>query len=477
MRNYSNISDRSIFTAGALVIFMYLITALYAMYFSVQNIRQVRAENIKNEGRITQEMLQHEFHNLLEIPRQTHFFIENSLQKSGNITPENLEPLKNILKENDAFENVAVVSPDQKVLILKGTVPNIIKPNEKEPFEILPPEILRYKDSTEKYTLIYDISLGHFISHLKGNRLGMDNRAIITLPNGQILFSTNQQDLGKIFNSKEKFDWQGNISAEGTKPMKLYLNFSPEFLEKGSAKVSKILLIVSSAAFLVLVLLYFFYSKTIKKERTKSSELSAKNEKLLLENERRLKENALLQLQQIKEQINPHFLFNSLNSLKTLIDIQSPNSNEFLQKLSDVYRYVLKNRDESLVEISEEMRFVEEYFYLQKIRFGSALEMQISGKFEKGRLPFLALQTLIENAIKHNIASKKEPLKIEISAGESSVLVKNKINLRRNSGAESTGIGLEYLRNSYLFYGRQDFSFGEENGFFVVNLPLIKEKL
>lgn len=476
MNFLSRISEKAFFKGGAAIIVAYLLMALCAMYFSFQNIKQVREQNIRNEGNVKKEFLRHEMHNLFEVPRQLEFLVSNSLYLENQLSPTALQPLKDILKQNKTFLKVSVLLSNNTVYLLKGNAENIPMRSfeDASEMEIVQNRILRYHQCRNgKYCLIYDISLKEFNAHLAENQLGIDYLTVVTLPNGQILFSPDKKDWGEVFRPAEHYDWRGEVQAEKAGMLKIYFNFPTEHLEKGISKVSKILLLVSATAFLVLVILYVFYFKAIKKERSISTELSEQNQKLQLENERRLKENALLQLQQIKTQVNPHFLFNSLNSLKSLIEINAPQSNEFVQKLADVYRYVLKNNDTGLVEASEEIRFVKEYFYLQKIRFGSALEIEIDGEEVKGKVPFLALQTLIENAIKHNVFSKKEPLKIKIKAGKDFIVIQNKINLREASTSESMGIGLEYLRNIYRFYDRQDFDFSSVNGIFIVYVPLI----
>lgn len=476
MNFFYKISEKAFFKGGAAVIVAYLLMALCAMYFSLQNIKQVREQNIRNEGNVKKELLRHEMHNLFEIPRQVDFLVSNSLYRKEKFPFAALRPLEHMLKENKTFLNVAVLFPDGTGFRLKGNLQEIPSCSFENAsgMEVVQNRILRYHQCRAgEYCLVYDISLEDFNAHLTENRFGVGHLAVVTIPNGQILFSPDKKEWGKVFRPAAHYDWAGEVRTDDADVLKIYFNFPPEHLEKGISRVSKILLLVSATAFLVLIILYVFYFKAIKKERSISTELSEQNQKLQLENERRLKENALLQLQQIKTQINPHFLFNSLNSLKSLIEMKSPQSNEFLQKLSDVYRYVLKNNDTGLVEASEEIRFVEEYFYLQKIRFGRALEIEIDGEEVKGKVPFLALQTLIENAIKHNVFSKKEPLKIKIKAGKDFIVIQNKINLREASTSESMGIGLEYLRNIYRFYDQQDFNFSSENDTFTVYVPLI----
>ncbi|QOR73171.1 sensor histidine kinase [Cruoricaptor ignavus] len=467
-------SKKIIFAGGAGIIAIFLTLALYAVYFSQQTVRKVRVQNIENEAHINSEMLRHEIHNLLELPRQIHFAIENSWQNNGQIRDTELQPLQNILEANPNFLNATLCTPGGKNFVLKGRGFEAEKLNSTPAVSVVPPSTLRYKTAGPQASFfVYDISLEELNCHLAENHLGSDQQAVVTLGSGQILFSEKPDEWGKILPKNAEFEWQGPIRTDLPEPLILYLKFSPEKISRGSGQISLMLYGVSALALLVLVMLYLFYQRNLSRERSVSYRLSEKNQQLQLENERRLKENALLQLQQIKTQINPHFLFNSLNSLKALIETESPKSNEFLQKLADVYRYVLKNNEGALAEISDEIQFVEEYFYLQKIRFGTALEMEISGNFERGKIPFLSLQTLVENAVKHNALSKNLPLKIEIRSDGERLTVKNNLNPKKNSPDASTGIGLEYIANIYRFHGRGGFGFLEENNYFVVFVPLI----
>ncbi len=122
-----------------------------------------------------------------------------------------------------------------------------------------------------------------------------------------------------------------------------------------------------------------------------------------------------LQYQSLKDQVRPHFLFNSLSSLATLINTDAEKATLFVHKLSDVYRYVLEQRENELVPLKDDLKFLEDYIFLQKIRFGDRLRMEIRLDLDLNRLVIpLSLQMLVENAIKHNEISEEHPLLIEI---------------------------------------------------------------
>lgn len=208
----------------------------------------------------------------------------------------------------------------------------------------------------------------------------------------------------------------------------------------------------------------------------KQQELSIEKQALSLVAERQQKDNALLQLNSLKQKVNPHFLFNSLSSLNALIEKSPELAKSFVVKLSRVYRYVLESYPNGLATVNEELRFVNEYFFLQKIRFGDALEameINISDAHLEQRIPFMSLQTLIENAVKHNMLSKVKPLKISIESVGEHIVVTNNLQLR-NDVRDSGKQGLNYLQSTYAYFGREEFKYGEEGSVYKVYLPLLK---
>lgn len=193
----------------------------------------------------------------------------------------------------------------------------------------------------------------------------------------------------------------------------------------------------------------------------------------VIEKEELKRDSISAEFETLKNQINPHFLFNSLNTLTSLIE-ENPNvATNFVQKLASVYRYVLSQKDKEKVSLEEELQFITAYVYLNKIRFGENLhvEIDISEESRKKEIATLALQMLLENAIKHNIISSKNPLHIVIKAGEDWVEVRN--NLQRKNTVESNGIGLSNIVHRYSFLSKVPVDIAEENNEFVVRLPLL----
>jgi LytS/YehU family sensor histidine kinase len=175
----------------------------------------------------------------------------------------------------------------------------------------------------------------------------------------------------------------------------------------------------------------------------------------------------------LKSQVNPHFLFNSLNALTNLVYEDQDKAAKFIKQLSEVYRYVLDTRDKEVVPMNEEMKFLESYLFLQKIRFGDSLSVEINVSTKNKFIAPLALQLLVENAIKHNIASTEKPLFIKIIEREEYIIVENSLQLKNSTEEESPGIGLDNIKSRYTFLTNQPVVVEEHNEKFIVKLPVI----
>lgn len=187
------------------------------------------------------------------------------------------------------------------------------------------------------------------------------------------------------------------------------------------------------------------------------------------------KENIQSQFDVLRQQVNPHFLFNSLNVLTSLIKIEPDLAEQFSEHLSKVYRYVLENKDNELVDLSTELRFLDAYIFLLNIRFVDKIKVNINIPNEKlsAQLIPLAVQLLIENAIKHNIMTKCNPLVIDIFIDENNYL--NIINnlQERPSQVVSTGIGLKNIENRYLLLNNTRPIFEKSESQFMAKVPLV----
>ena len=187
------------------------------------------------------------------------------------------------------------------------------------------------------------------------------------------------------------------------------------------------------------------------------------------------RESAQLHLQQVLEQIDPHFLFNSLNSLYALIRCNPDQAREFTLTLSKVYRHVLERRRQILATLAEEIDFTWQYYSLQKIRFDDRIEITtaIDPALRNRRIPAMSLQTLVENAVKHNRITGRNPLHIRIRTEGESLVIENNFTPRDDANAESLGVGLERIRSVYRFYTGENISISVGEGIFRCRLPLL----
>jgi len=187
------------------------------------------------------------------------------------------------------------------------------------------------------------------------------------------------------------------------------------------------------------------------------------------------RESLALKYKVLQDQINPHFLFNSLNVLGSLIDLDVEKAKKFNRELSAFYREVLHFKNLDIIPLKEEIDFVKKYIYLQQIRFGEALQVDIIAN-EKidGQVIPLSLQSLVENAIKHNEISVASPLKILIAISDDyELLVENNLQPKTKLEANS-GTGLQNLAGRYKYLTGKEMQISKNEGYFRVSLPLIQ---
>ncbi len=207
---------------------------------------------------------------------------------------------------------------------------------------------------------------------------------------------------------------------------------------------------------------WILFSQMIIVEKNSAELKAASAEKLALETK----------LTSLGEQLSPHFMFNSLNTISSMTeDVAVQN---FVERLAGVYRYLLTNRDKKSVPLKAELDFAQQYWYIQKERFADAidLEVDIQSDLDTVQIPPMTLQTLLENAIKHNKATARTPLKVSIVECEEYLIISNQVQ-PKNVVAESTGIGLHNLTERYrLLYNKEvDIT---QNGHFIVKLPIVR---
>ncbi len=181
------------------------------------------------------------------------------------------------------------------------------------------------------------------------------------------------------------------------------------------------------------------------------------------------------QLQQIRTQINPHFLFNNLNVLASLIMNKSEDANTFVENFSEVYRYILKNQEKELVNISSELAFIKPYIFLLEKRFGSGIRFTVNIHQENLHQQYLvpvALQMIIENAIKHNVTSAQKPLHISLQLSDDYLIVKNNLQ-PKNNVENSSKIGLKNINLRYKTISEKEIIIKQDTTYFEVRLPVL----
>jgi LytS/YehU family sensor histidine kinase len=190
------------------------------------------------------------------------------------------------------------------------------------------------------------------------------------------------------------------------------------------------------------------------------------------------RERSQAELQALANEMDPHFIFNSLNTLNHLIFNRPQQAHLFNNKLAQVYKYFLINKNRELISLREEMEFIDNYFFLLQIRHDSKLQLQVelSDEANKAMIPPCAVQVLIENAIKHNEFTEQNPLLIKIVMNGEYVLVSNDTKPKSYAVA-STGIGLKNLRSRYKILFQKDIMIQKSQDSFTVKLPLISNPI
>jgi len=196
---------------------------------------------------------------------------------------------------------------------------------------------------------------------------------------------------------------------------------------------------------------------------------SALNEEILK------REKLAIQYEALRNQVNPHFLFNSLTALTTLVHQDADKAEAFIRRFSDVYRYILENRNQEIVSLQNEMTLIENMAYLYHYRHGNNLkiELDLDPSDEKSILP-MALQMLLENALKHNVISEEKPLHVKIYEDGDFVVVWNNLQLK-NSVADSNNVGLGNIRLRYSYLSANPVSIEKTDHYFQVKIPILKQ--
>lgn len=203
--------------------------------------------------------------------------------------------------------------------------------------------------------------------------------------------------------------------------------------------------------------------------------LSEAHASLQLKSEQQEKAHLVTQLETLKEQLNPHFLFNCLNALASLVHDEPDIAEKFITRMTRVYRYLLEQHQAPLISLAEELRFLQDYIYLQQIRFADSLriDLDIPASAMEKQIPPLTLQLLAENAVKHNVISRSKPLVIQLFVNAGGNLEMRNTLQPRQDKAVSTKVGLQNLRERYRLLSEVSPQFGAQGDTFVAVAPLL----
>ncbi len=235
----------------------------------------------------------------------------------------------------------------------------------------------------------------------------------------------------------------------------------PYFKHNAFLITFRISIVPTVIVFLIYEAVYFFESWKMNVRKTESL----------------MREGVQSQLEVLKNQLDPHFLFNSMNTLAALIDDENTDAQDYLERLSDVYRYVLVSRGKDTVTVEEEIAFVDAYVYLNKIRFRDNLlvDKHISAAALQQHVTPLSLQMLIENAIKHNVTSRENPLRITIRDDNNAYLVVENNILEKTTLEKSTRVGLQNIINRYSLLSERQVEIIRQKDLFTVRIPLLRQ--
>lgn len=275
-------------------------------------------------------------------------------------------------------------------------------------------------------------------SYARKFALGLLFSSIISIIIGAILFMLNLMINGETF--EKSIDWI--LSAEAFEQMK------------------RLIWISASIAFTIYLIRFIlnYQADKLKEQKEKYVKITTEHESL-------------------KSQIGPHFLFNSLNVLNGLIDENPDKAQEFVGELSSIYRYVLEQKDKSLVSVEEELNFSRTYMNLVQKRYEDGLEFEIIGEANPElKIVPLSLQILLENTIKHNRISSDEPLLVRVELKDDELLIVNNLQ-KKNKLTESTGKGLKNIKERYSAFSNRNVEIQETETEFLVKLPLLSEKI
>lgn len=512
-----NTISRRTFLITSLIVIVITTVAIYILSNLITQITEKSNQEIAQRSFLKKyDVLQQEFSRLLEQKKnvQEVLKISNAQNITSNLTLLNAIQLSNPVVLCNWFQinNGPIYSNDSGKGSFQKHLNLLVDPSDQEENSsvILKQgntviwrnyfKIVKDPNTTVRYGYDIDLKKLHdYFSLIDGNS---PNYAFVFDRNGTCIFHPDVEQNGKnifsftnltpsdtIINNKSGYNEEVALSEylqldviRFVKPLQLEgidwymcINFPKMVADENVNKVKQHVTAIYLITTFILVFIFYLFNRANRKEYLEKEALIADKNSLLLENEKIHKENALIQLQQLKEQINPHFLFNTLNSLYMLIDIDAPKAKKFTLNLSKIYRYLIDPPQENIVPLSDELSFIEKYIFLQMTRFSQELQFSIEIEADTGlikNVPYLSLQICIENVIKHNLATIESPLKTRIIIKKDCVIISNNLQ-KKASNEQSNNFGLKYLQSIYNYYSKKEFKTFEKNGEFVCILPLI----
>jgi sensor histidine kinase YesM len=512
-------SGRNFFILGIIFIALTLLSLYVLSNLITQITEKTNTESTKRNFLKRQEVVQQEFSRFLDTQKELDHIIK--ISNSKNLA-DHLEVLSTLHANDSLIKNNWFQINDAKIKFttsksssnLDAAITDFIAKNKsKNQSNIIVKDNknffwrIYFKSISDKGTIVrygYDVDLKSLQAYFANINKNLPNYAFVFDKNGTVLYHPevklleknvfritnmtpgdttfiNDEFYGKKIALSEylKLDIVRYTKRLNVKNTNWYVSVnSPKDIGSEDVdavkKYASLIYVITTS-----ILILFFYLFTIFNKKTfkEKAVLSKEKNKLLLENEKINKEKALIQLQQLKEQINPHFLFNSLNSLYMLIDGDTAVARKFTLNLSKIYRYLINPPVQNIVTLQEELLFIEKYIFLQQTRFKDEFIFEVDIINDESvlskKVPYLAFQIVIENAIKHNIASDGNPLKITIEIRENEVVITNNLNEKHSFGQESK-FGHKYLESIYNYYSKNDFQAYKKDGKFTCILPLIR---
>ncbi|KAF2340907.1 sensor histidine kinase [Flavobacterium tistrianum] len=409
---------------------------------------------------------------------------ENPIQYGKKvISNETKNDLKTFLLQNKNAKHISVVVRQGKELVwriffkLVSNDNTVVKYGYDINLGLLHTYFSKIDKTASNYAFVFD-KKGTCVYHPEAAFIGKNIFKISSFVSSDTIFKKNE-DFAKRITMSEflKLDVIRYTQKLDVKNSNWFIcvNFPKIFVDENVAVIKRYSTLTYSITTIMLLLIFYLFSYANRRAyREKGIVIKEKN-KLLVENEKIIKEKALIQLQQLKEQINPHFLFNSLNSLYMLIGSDIKVAQKFTLNLSRIYRYLIDPPEKNIVPLKDELLFIEKYIFLQQTRFKEELFFSIEIENEAAlnkHIPYLAFQIVVENAIKHNRATQESPLTTKILIKEDQVIISNTLQ-KKLTAEPSTKFGLNYLKSIYNYYSKTEFKTSEKDGYFVCILPLI----